>query len=277
MINALEGRTAIVTGAAGGVGLAVAQRFIEAGAKVMMADRDESALAQAAQALGGPEAGAHHWCCDPCARLGVANLMASAVDTLEHVDILVNAHLTVTHGGALDVTDEALDAALSANLRSVLQLSQAVAKRMIAHCKAERAPDEAPTPGAGAQCGAIVNITSIAAERTVPNLLPLSVSCAALDQLTRSMAVSLAAEGVRVNAVALGAVTTPALRGALRDNDALRAAIIDSTPLGRIGEAAEAAEVALFLASTRASYITGQIVAVDGGRLALDPLGQPEP
>lgn len=278
MVGTLDGKTAIVTGAARGVGLAVARRFVEAGAQVMMADRDEEALANEAEALGGPEAGAHRWCCDPTARLGVANLVASAVDALGHVDILVNAHLVVARGGALDVTEEALDGALAANLRSVLLLSQAVARRMIAHRKAQQQEGEprAAVGGPGAQTGAIVNVTSIAAQRTVADLLPLSVSCAALDQLTRSMALSLAAEGIRVNGLALGAVTTPALRAAIRDDKALRAAIVDSTPLGRIGEASEVAEAALFLASPRASYVTGQILAVDGGRLALDPLTRSE-
>ena len=279
MSGALEGKTAIVTGAAAGVGLAIAQRFIEAGAQVMMADRDEEALAHEAEGLGGPEAGAHRWCCDPTARLGVANLVASATDALGHVDILVNAHLAVLRGGALDVSEEALDAALAANLRSVLLLSQAVAKRMIAHRKAHQEEEQprALSGGPGLQTGAIVNVTSIAAQRTVADLLPLSVSCAAMDQLTRSMAVSLAGEGVRVNGVALGAVTTPALRAAIRDDKTLRGAIAESTPLRRIGEATEAAEVALFLASPRASYVTGQILAVDGGRLAVDPLSRPEP
>ena len=93
-----------------------------------------------------------------------------------------------------------------------------------------------------------------------------------LDQLTRSAAVCLAPQGIRVNAVALGAVMTANLRQALREREELRDEIAAVTPLGRIGEPEEAAEAALFLASPAAGFITGQIVAVDGGRLVLDPL-----
>ena len=124
--------------------------------------------------------------------------------------------------------------------------------------------------------GALVNISSIAAQRTVPELLAYSVSCAALDQLTRSFAAALAPQAIRVNAVALGAVMTRRLREALSERGELRDEMVSVTPLGRIGEAEEAAEAALFLASPAASFVTGQVLAVDGGRLVLDPLASPE-
>jgi len=161
---------------------------------------------------------------------------------------------------------ETFDSAWAANVRSVFLLSQAAARRMI-----EARAGAADAPGA-----AIVNISSIAAQRTTPQLFPYSVACAALEQLTRSMAVSLAPSGVRVNAVALGAVMTRAMVVALRETEGLREALVRATPMGRIGEADEAAEAALYLASPRASFITGQILAVDGGRMALDPLATPQ-
>jgi 7-alpha-hydroxysteroid dehydrogenase len=120
-----------------------------------------------------------------------------------------------------------------------------------------------------------VNVTSVAAQLTLPELAPYSVSCAAVDQLTRSMAVALAPRGVRVNAVSIGGVMTGALKDALREREDLRGQMIGVTPIGRIGEPAEAAEVAVFLASDAASFVTGQIVAVDGGRSLLDPLAIP--
>jgi 7-alpha-hydroxysteroid dehydrogenase len=266
MAGVLEGRTAIVTGAASGVGLAVAQRFVEEGATVLMTDSDEAALQKEAELLAGEGPPVHVWSCDLNERLGIANLMASANDRLEQVDILVNASLTPIDGAFLDVDEAALDRSYRTNLRSVFLLCQAVARRMV---EAREADPDLPR-------GAIVNVTSIAARRTAPELLPYSVSCAALDQLTRSMAVALGPRQIRVNGVALGAVMTSGLRTALREQDGLRDAMIEATPMGRIGESAEAAEAALFLASPRASFITGQILAVDGGRTMLDPLSMPQ-
>lgn len=267
MTGVLEGRTAIITGAGAGVGLAIARRFAEEGATILVTDRDEAALEAEAGALAESGARVHRWSCNLREKLGIANLIASAVDRLERIDILVNANLLTVQGDVMDVDVEAFDSAFAANVRATFLLSQAVARKMIA-------PEEGAEASA-ATGGAIVNITSIAAQRTTPQLFPYSVACAALDQLTRSMAVSLAPKGVRVNGVALGAVMTRSTAVALREMPGLREALVRATPMGRIGEADEAAEAALYLASSRASFITGQILAVDGGRMALDPLATP--
>ncbi len=271
MSGSLEGRTAIVTGAASGVGLAVARRFAEEGARLLLTDVDEPTLAAEAEALRGDGAEAHVWSSDLKARLGVANLIASAADRLGTIDILVNASGVAVRGDLLDARAEDFDAAYQANLRAVFLLSQAVARRMIEAREAGGAERAADRPGERPSA-AIVTFSSTAATRTVPELLPFAVACAGLDQLTRSMAVSLAPKGVRVNGVALGAVLTRALLAALKEREGLREAILRTTPLGRIGEVEEAAEAALFLASPRAAFITGQILTVDGGRSLLDPL-----
>jgi 7-alpha-hydroxysteroid dehydrogenase len=261
----LEGRTAIVTGAGGGVGLAVARRFAEEGATLLVTDRDEEALEAEAETLAAPGGEVHRWRCNLQEKLGLANLMATATDKLGRIDILVNANLSPIHGAPMEIDARALDAAWEANVRSVFMLSQSVARHMM---EARAADPELPA-------GAIVNMTSIGAQRMTPELLPYSVSCAALDQLTRGLAVALAAHRVRVNGVALGAVMTRSLAAALRETDGLREALVRATPMRRIGEADEAAEAALFLASPRASFVTGQILAVDGGRNALDPFAAP--
>lgn len=263
MRRELEGRAAIVTGAAHGVGLAVARLMAEEGASVLMTDPDEAALATETEALIADGAKVSRWNCNLREKLGVANLMAMAQERLGRIDILVNANLAATQGGFFDTDQPAFDGAIDTNARAVLLLSQAVARRMI---------EQAEARGEEGEAGAIVNVTSTAAQRTAASVLPYSVSCAALDQLTRSMAVSLAPKGVRVNGVAIGAVMTRALKTALREHEGLRKALIAATPMARIGEATEAAEAALFLASPRASFITGQILAVDGGRVLLDPL-----
>ena len=266
MTRLLEGRTAIVTGAGSGVGLAIARRFAEEGARLLVTDADEGALDGEIESIEAGGAEVHRWCCDLKAKLGVSNLLASATDRLGRIDILVNAALVPVGGGLLDAEPETLDTAWQANVRSVFVLSQATARRMIEARKAEAG--EAPG-------GAIVNVSSIIASRTVPELLAYSVSCAALDQLTRAMAVSLAPQGIRVNGLALGAVMSRALKSAFRDHAGLREAMLNATPLHRIGEATEAAEAALFLASPKASFITGQILSVDGGRTVMDPLATP--
>jgi 7-alpha-hydroxysteroid dehydrogenase len=261
----LGDRTVIITSAAQDVGRAMAQRFLDAGARVMLADADEKALAGAEAALDGEGDNLARFPYVAQDRLSVANLIAATVERFGRIDILVNGAQTISAPGAfLDLATEQFDAAFGDNVRSVFQLSQAVARRMI-----QQAGD------GGRASGAIVNISSIAASRTVPELLTFSVSCAALDQLTRSMAASLAPHGIRVNAIALGSVLTDRLSAAFQDDDALRKDMIRATPLGRLADLEEASEAFLFVASDSASYITGQIIAVDGGRTLLDPLASP--
>jgi 7-alpha-hydroxysteroid dehydrogenase len=145
---------------------------------------------------------------------------------------------------------------------TALRLSQAVARRMIKQAK--DGDDDA-------YVGSIVNLSSIAARRTHPDLLAYSVSSAALDQMTRSMAVALASKRIRVNAVAFGSVMSASLKGTLREHDDMREAIVGCTPLQRIASPNEVADAVQYLASDAAGFVTGQIITVDGGRTLIDP------
>jgi 7-alpha-hydroxysteroid dehydrogenase len=266
MAAGLEGKSVIVTGAADGVGLAIARRFVAVGARVTMADRDEDQLAAEVASLSGARGEVQFHAGDLREKLSIANLLAATIDAFDRVDILVNA---TTHAPLCEdeATDEAALATLFSQLVTVpMRLSQAVVKRM-QHQAETRPRDE--------EAGAIVNICTLAARRTLPHLLPYSVAAAAQEQLTRSQAVDLAPTRIRVNGVALGGVITPSLRECMRNDDTLSDRLIAATPLGRIGEADEAAEAALFLASPGASFITGQILTVDGGRSIIDRLDQP--
>jgi 7-alpha-hydroxysteroid dehydrogenase len=197
-------------------------------------------------------------------RLGAANLLAATLDAFDRVDILVNIPRSTQAGAFAELDGQGFAEALYQNVISSFLLSQAVARHMAEQAEASEAFE-----------GAIINVSSIAAQRTAGKLLAYSVSCAALDQLTRSMAADLAKHRVRVNGIALGAVMTERMRAQLKEREDLRRELIQVTPLGRIGEAEEAAEAALFLMSKRASFVTGQILTVDGGRSVLDPLASP--
>lgn len=199
-------------------------------------------------------------------RLTIANLLSATVDAFDRVDILVNATRQCAASDPLDDQSDAVEEALQQNLLASLKLSQLVAKRMIA-----QAEDDADIK----TVGSIVNLSSIAARRTQPELMAYSIASAALDQMTRSMAVALAASRVRVNGVALGSVMSATLKDQMQANDDYRERILLQTPMGRIGAASEAAEAVQFLSSDAAAFMTGQIVTIDGGRTLLDPVAVP--
>ena len=120
--------------------------------------------------------------------------------------------------------------------------------------------------------GAVVNLSSIASDRTHAELLAYSVACAALNQMTRSLAVAFADQRIRVNAIAIGSVMSASLQSRLKNDPDVRAATLAATPLNRIAEAQEVAETAQFLSTEASGFMTGQIITVDGGRSLIDPL-----
>lgn len=252
MSFAIAGKTAIVTGAAKGLGLAIARHFVERGAQVMAADMDEAALrAEFKSAEEGP---IRLFAGDLRQRLCQSNLLSATQDAFERVDILINAARIVETGAPLEAEEDQVEALLKANLFPMLRLSQAVAKRMIAQ-------------GDG---GAIINLSSLAAARARPELMGFALASGAVEQVTRSLAQALAPHRIRVNALALGSVMTASLQATLKNNPESRDELVAATPLGWIASAREAVETVQFLASDAASFLTGQVVTLDGGRSLTD-------
>ncbi|MEM6306598.1 MAG: SDR family oxidoreductase [Pseudomonadota bacterium] len=265
MSFSINGKTAIVTGAAHGVGQAIARHLAEAGANVMFADMDEKALKKEVGADATDDSNMRLFAGDLREKLTIANLLSATLDAFDQVDILVNAARQVTTTNALDPDDDTMGMMLNQNLLATLKLSQHVARRMI---KQGKDSDRACI-------GKIVNLTSIAAKVTRPELMAYSISCAGLNQMTRSLAVALAPERIRVNAIAFGSVMSSSLQDRIKDNEEYRDQIMAQTPLGRIAPPREVAEAVQFLASDSSSFITGDILTVDGGRSLLDPVVAP--
>jgi len=254
-MSALDGKVAIVTGGARGIGRAIGQRFVADGAAVIIADVEEEAGRAAAQELG--DAKCRFVRTDVGDTGQAANLVAAACDTFGKVDILVNNAGIIHAADFLDLKEADFDRVLRVNLKGAFLVGQAAARRMVEQVKA------------GAAGGAIINMSSINGSVAIPNQTPYCVSKGGLSQLTKVMALALAPYNIRVNAIGPGSIMTPMLATIATDREAKRR-VLSRTPLGRLGEAEEIASVAAFLASDDASYVTGEIIYVDGGRLALN-------
>lgn len=264
MSLSVQGRTAIVTGAARGLGLAIARHLAEAGANVMFADSDEAALDAELGEQVKSDGPIRAFAGDLGQKLTLANLVSATIDAFDRIDILVNAHRAVQPCDPLAVSDELMGDMMRENMTAGLKLSQMVARRMVAQA------DEGDT---SIQIGAIVNLTSLVADRPHPQMLAYSIASAAQAQATRSLAMALAPKRIRVNGIAFGSIMSNQLQMNLREDPGLRERLIAVTPLGRIASADELGPVVQFLASEGAAFITGQILRVDGGRSLGDPMG----
>jgi glucose 1-dehydrogenase len=250
----LSGKVAIVTGAANGIGLACARRFAADGAAVALADINAEAGEAAAADLRKTGAKAIFVATDVTKREAIEALVKRAVAEFGGVDILLNNAGVALTASVLEMSDEIFDKVLSINLRSAFIGTQLVAREMV-------------SSGRG---GVIINMSSVNALLAIPGLSAYACTKGALNQLTKVAAVELAPHNIRVVAIGPGTILTELARKAVMSDDAGRRKILARTPIGRAGEPEEVASVASFLASDDASYITGQTIYPDGGRLALN-------
>jgi glucose 1-dehydrogenase len=254
----LEGKVAIVTGAAQGIGRACAERLAREGAKVLLADVNDEAGPKVATAItsAGGEAAFHS--CDVSERLDVHNLIADALERFNRIDILVNNAAVIDDRPFLELEEAEFDRVLKVNLKGFFLCSQAAARQMVKQV----------TAGQG-EPGAIINMSSVNAWFGLPDHVAYSVSKGGIAQLPKSMAIALAPHGIRVNAVGPGTIETPLIEDVIKD-EAFRKKVLSRTPLGRFGKPEEIAAIVAWLASNQASYVTGTTIYADGGRMPLN-------
>ena len=244
----LSGRVCVVTGGAQGIGEACIRRFARENAKVVIADIDDERGSALATELGGL-----YIRCDVGDKAQVDALVAQTLAAHRRIDVLVNNAGIFRAADFLDVTEADFDAVLRINLKGSFLVGQAVAREM-----------------ARAGQGSIINMSSVNAVLTIPTISSYNVSKGGINQLTRVMALALADKGVRVNAVAPGTIATELAAKAVLTSEEAKAKIMSRTPMKRLGEPSEIADTVAYLASDAASYITGEIVVVDGGRMTLN-------
>jgi NAD(P)-dependent dehydrogenase (short-subunit alcohol dehydrogenase family) len=248
-----SGKVAVVTGAAQGIGAACAESLAASGAALALWDVDAArgeALAQRLAAAGRRAIFIH---CDVASRGEVEAALAATLTAFGRVDQLVNNAGILRAADFLEISEADWDAVIGVNLKGAFLVGQAVARAM-----------------AASGGGAIVNMSSVNGVLTIPTIASYNVSKGGVDQLTRVMALALADRGIRVNAVAPGTIATELAKDAVLGSDAAKQRIMSRTPLRRLGEPGEIASVVAFLLSGAASYLTGEIVYADGGRLTLN-------
>ena len=250
---ALQGRVAVVTGAAQGIGEACARRLARDGASVALWDVDVAKAQALASEIGAAGVKTFVQRCNVSRKAEVDAALAATLQALGPVNALVNNAGIFKAADFLDITEADWDAVIDVNLKGSFLVAQAVARVMKAHGG-----------------GSIVNMSSVNGTMAIPSIASYNASKGAVDQLTRVMALGLADHGIRVNAVGPGTIATELARAAVLDSEEAKARILSRTPLRRLGEPAEVADAVAFLLSDAASYITGEIVYVDGGRRALN-------
>ena len=241
----LTGKTAVITGASAGIGAAIAERFVEEGASVLFTDLAEDSGVALAKRLGQRFLRA-----DMASTADRDALFKDVASTWGTLDILVN-NAGITHAAELnELTEEGFDRVIAVNVKAATFATQAAARLM-------------------QEGGSIINLSSVNAVLAIPNQISYAISKGAIRQLTNVTAVALAPRGIRVNAIGPGTIMTEMGQSVMASEEQ-RQRILSRTPLGRVGDPEEIASIAAFLASDEASYITGQTIYADGGRLGLN-------
>lgn len=244
-MSAKKRKLAIVTGGGSGIGLAIAEKFVQQGIEVIIAGRDQDKLNAASQKLGP---GCHPIVCDVTQLAAIPGFIQGIIDQYGTIDILVNNAGTNMKKDFTEVTDEEFQQVMLTNVTAVFTMTREVVKHMQQQ-----------------QAGCILNISSMAAQYGIPKVIAYTASKTAIDGMTRAMAVELSPQGIRVNAIAPGFIYSDMTAKALDSDPERKAKVFGRTPMGTMGEAADIGEAAYFLTSDAAKFITGVVLPVDGG------------
>jgi len=249
----LKHKVAVVTGASNGIGLAICERYLAEGVKLVMSDIDAEKGAAEAERLGS--AGDVIFIqCDVGDKSSVDLMFSKAAHHYGRIDIAVaNAGILRT-GTFIDVREEDFDAVIRVNLKGVFLTGQAAARQMSTQ---------------DPQGGTIINMSSTNQVLAIPQIASYVVSKGGVGQLTKVMAISLVEQNIRVNGIGPGSVATEMFEKNIATNESALAEVMSRTPMKRPADPGEIASIAVFLASQDSSYITGQTIYADGGRLPL--------
>lgn len=238
-------KVAIVTGGGSGIGLAIAEKFVENGIHTIIVGRDKEKLESAKAKLGEL---CYPVICDVSDLPSIPPMVEKLLGQFGQIDILVNNAGINMKKDFTEVTDEEFQKVITTNICSVFAMSREVVKHMLAR-----------------KSGSIINISSMAAQYGLPRVIAYSASKTAIDGMTRAMATELSPKGIRINAIAPGFIVTAMTDAALNADPGRKAKVFNRTPMGYMGQPSDIGDAALFLASDSSKYITGVVLPVDGG------------